>query len=79
MKGLARRNTYVKHESPSINQSKVITKVKVFADGRTDRWTDSEYYRTPTISGALIRKLSCIYLNFPGFVVLEKTFNLSAK
>jgi hypothetical protein len=30
MKGLARRNTHVKHESPSTYQSKVMTKVKVF-------------------------------------------------
>jgi hypothetical protein len=29
MKGLARRNTHVKYESPSTNQSKVMTKVKV--------------------------------------------------
>jgi hypothetical protein len=38
MKGLARRNTHVKYESPSTNQSKVIAKVKVIADGWTDRW-----------------------------------------
>jgi hypothetical protein len=30
MKGLARRNTHVKYESPSTNQSKVMTKGKVF-------------------------------------------------
>jgi hypothetical protein len=36
MKGLARRNTNVKYESPSTNQSKAMTKVKVFADGLTD-------------------------------------------
>jgi hypothetical protein len=30
MKGLARRNTHVKYESPSPFQSKVMTKVKVF-------------------------------------------------
>jgi hypothetical protein len=29
MKGLARRNTHVKYESPTTYQSKVITKVKV--------------------------------------------------
>jgi hypothetical protein len=29
MKGLAKRNTHVKYESPSIDQSLVITKVKV--------------------------------------------------
>jgi hypothetical protein len=29
MKGLARRNTLVKYESASTNQSKVMTKVKV--------------------------------------------------
>jgi hypothetical protein len=46
MKELARRNTHVKYESPSTNQSKVITKVKVFADGWTDRQMDrqSDYY-----------------------------------
>jgi hypothetical protein len=49
MKGLARRNTHVKYESPSTNQSKVITKVKVFAEGRTD----SDYYRASAISGSL--------------------------
>jgi hypothetical protein len=37
MEGLARKNTHVKYESPSTNQSKAITKVKVFADGLTDR------------------------------------------
>jgi hypothetical protein len=51
MKGLARRNTHVKYENPSTNQSKVITNVKVFTDGWTDRHSD--YYRAPTISGAL--------------------------
>jgi hypothetical protein len=30
MKGLARRNTHVKYESPTNYQSKVMTKVKVF-------------------------------------------------
>jgi hypothetical protein len=30
IKGLARRNTHVKYESPSTYQSKVMTKVKVF-------------------------------------------------
>jgi hypothetical protein len=30
MKGLARRNTRVKYESPTTYQSKVMTKVKVF-------------------------------------------------
>jgi hypothetical protein len=30
MKGLARRNTYLKYESPSTYQSKVMTKVKVY-------------------------------------------------
>jgi hypothetical protein len=30
MKGLARRNKHVKYESSSINQSKVMTKVKGF-------------------------------------------------
>jgi hypothetical protein len=30
MKGLARRNTHVKYESPTTYQSKVMTKVKVF-------------------------------------------------
>jgi hypothetical protein len=30
MKGLARRNTYVKYESSTTHQSKVMTKVKVF-------------------------------------------------
>jgi hypothetical protein len=29
MKGLARRNTHVKYESPTTYQSKVMTKVKV--------------------------------------------------
>jgi hypothetical protein len=53
MKGLARRNTHVIYESPSTNQSKVITKVKVFVDGQTHRQTDSDYYRAPNISGAL--------------------------
>jgi hypothetical protein len=50
MKGLARRNTHVKYESLSINQSKVITKVKVFADGG-----QSDYYRAPAISEVLIK------------------------
>jgi hypothetical protein len=53
VKDLARRNTHVKYEKPSTNQSKVITKVKVFADGRTEKWTDSDYYRASAISGAL--------------------------
>jgi hypothetical protein len=63
MKGLARRNTHVKNESPSTYQSKVIAKVKSFADGRTDRQTDgqtdeqSDYYRAPAIIGALIINL----------------------
>jgi hypothetical protein len=30
MKGLARRNTHMKYESPATYQSKVIIKVKVF-------------------------------------------------
>jgi hypothetical protein len=30
MKGLARRNTHMKYESPTTYQSKVMTKVKVF-------------------------------------------------
>jgi hypothetical protein len=30
MKGLTRRNTYVKYESSTTSQSKVMTKVKVF-------------------------------------------------
>jgi hypothetical protein len=62
MKGLARRNTHVKYESPSTIQSKVITKVKVFAEGQTDRQsdgqtdgrTDSDYYRASAISRALV-------------------------
>jgi phosphohistidine phosphatase SixA len=33
MKGLARRNTYVKYKIPSTNLSKVMTKVKVIVDG----------------------------------------------
>jgi hypothetical protein len=37
MKVVARRNTHLKYESPSTNKSKVITKVKVIADGWTDR------------------------------------------
>jgi hypothetical protein len=49
MEGLARRNTHVKYERTSTNQSKVITKVKVFADGQTVITT----YRAPAISGAL--------------------------
>jgi hypothetical protein len=37
MKGLARRKTYVKNESPITYQSKVITKVKVLlTDGQTE-------------------------------------------
>jgi hypothetical protein len=36
MKGLARRNTHMKYESPSTNQSKVITKVKVAEDRQTE-------------------------------------------
>jgi hypothetical protein len=36
MKGLARSNTYVKYERPRSKQSKIIAKVKVFADRRTD-------------------------------------------
>jgi hypothetical protein len=40
-KSLARRNTQMKYESPSTNQSNVITKVKVFADrGQTDGQTE---------------------------------------
>jgi hypothetical protein len=36
MKGLGKRNTHVKYESPSTCQSKVITKVKVLmTDGQT--------------------------------------------
>jgi hypothetical protein len=47
MKGLAGMYRHVKYESPSTNQSKVITKVKVC-------WrTDNHYFRAPTISGAL--------------------------
>jgi hypothetical protein len=30
MRGIARRNTHVKYESPTTYQSKVMTKVKVF-------------------------------------------------
>jgi hypothetical protein len=30
VKGLARRNTFMKYESPTTYQSKVMTKVKVF-------------------------------------------------
>jgi hypothetical protein len=30
MKGLVRRNTYVKYKSPNTDQSKVLTKVKVW-------------------------------------------------
>jgi hypothetical protein len=52
MKGLARRNKPTKYESHSTNQSKVITKVKYLL---MDRQTDSDYYRAPAISGALIR------------------------
>jgi hypothetical protein len=40
MKSLGRRNTHMKYESPSTNQSKVITKVKVFAERQTDGQTD---------------------------------------
>ena len=56
MKGLAIRNTHVKYESPSTHQSKVMTKIKVLlTDGQTDRRTvQSDYYRAPAISGALI-------------------------
>jgi hypothetical protein len=36
MKGLARWNTNMKYESPSTNQSKVITKVEGFADGQIE-------------------------------------------
>jgi hypothetical protein len=36
MKGLARRNTHVKYKSPTTYQSKVITKVKFFAEGQTE-------------------------------------------
>jgi hypothetical protein len=48
MKGLGRRNTHVKYESPSTYQSKVITKVEVLlmngqTDGRTDRVITIEY------------------------------------
>jgi hypothetical protein len=55
MKGLARRNTRVKYESPSTYQSKVII---LLMDGRTDRQTDiqSDYYRALAISGALIKR-----------------------
>jgi hypothetical protein len=43
MKGLARRNTHVKYESPSNNQSKIITKVKVC-------WqTDSDYHKRGSV------------------------------
>ena len=53
MKGLTIRNTHVKYEIPSTYQSKVMTKVKVLlTDGQTDR--QSDYYRAPAISGALI-------------------------
>ena len=60
MKGLTIRNIHVKYESPNTYQSKVMTKVKVF-DGRTDRQTDrqSDYYRAPAISGALINDCVC--------------------
>jgi hypothetical protein len=53
MKGLARRNTHVKYESPSTNQSRVIFN-EVFADGQRDR--QSDYYWAPAISGALKMK-----------------------
>jgi hypothetical protein len=36
MKGLARRNTHMKYESPTTYLSKVITKVRGFADGWTE-------------------------------------------
>jgi hypothetical protein len=42
MKGPATRNQRVKYESPGTYQSEVMAKVKVFADGRTDRWTDGQ-------------------------------------
>jgi hypothetical protein len=54
IKGLARRNTHVKYESPSTNQSKVITKVKVC--WRTDRLI--KYYRAPDIIGTLTRTVA---------------------
>jgi hypothetical protein len=38
---------YAKYESPTTYQSKVITKVKVSADGGTDR--QSDYDRAPAI------------------------------
>ena len=65
MKGLAKRNTHVKYESPSTYQSKVMTKVKVLlTDGQTDRQTDrqSDYYRAPAISGALTMNSRTIQL-----------------
>jgi hypothetical protein len=35
MKGLVRRNTHVKYESPTTYQSKVMTKVKGFGKGQS--------------------------------------------
>jgi hypothetical protein len=54
MKGLARRNTHLKYESLSTYQSKVVTKVIVFADGRTD--SDYYMYRATATRWTLKRK-----------------------
>jgi hypothetical protein len=48
MKGLTISNTHVKYKTLSTYKSKVITKVKVLL---TDRWTNSDWYRAPVISG----------------------------
>jgi hypothetical protein len=51
MKGLAKRNTHVKYESPTTYKSKEITKAKVLlTEGQSD------YYRASAISGALINE-----------------------
>ena len=42
LKGLITRDPYVKYERASSDQSKVMTKVKVFVDKRTDRRTDRQ-------------------------------------
>jgi hypothetical protein len=54
----------LKYESPSSNQSKVITKVKVVADGRID----SDYYRAPAISWALITQTHVLPLKHSIFL-----------
>jgi hypothetical protein len=82
MKGLARKNTLVKYESPSKYQSKVITKVKVLlTDGQMDEHLDRRtkllLQGSPAISRALINILRHLTKNQQLINLLANTSNKS--